>query len=774
MIGTYFKLSYRSLISKKHNSIISVLGLGIGLATAMLTGAYIVNENSFDKFHKNYNRIYRLVNKTSNRATLDKEYAMSFFNNSPGIEKVCRMNIFPAMIGNETNPVDLDRLTIADSTFFQIFSFPLLTGSPMDVLNGPNKIVLTKSLAAKLFPNSSAVGKLVRIDMKEYCTVTGIMQDSPANSSIQPEAVVSLYTKNMRWTGGNYWNNNGHFHIELFQYYILLRDTKDTLQTLKYIRNTYIEKWADKKPDLVLQSFSELYSTTGIEETENIKHTNKKLLILLLSIGTVVLLLAIINTINILLSESYEEIKRICILKSTGAAKHHVVWQGLTTISMTLILSFILSLVIIDSTLPWFCMEVERQFSIKTFLSLPYLVFVTGIFILLILGIGLYPSLHFAKANPIDLFRKRGFNNFSFIGISRATLVFQFVTAIALMISVITIVKQTRFVRMHQLGYKSDYLLFVPVHYTFIKQTLTLKQELLKNPSILKATASFGAPGNIYAESEGKINEKEMRYWEIRCDEDFFSTLDMKLKEGRFFLPSEKNRACIVNEKFYKEAGFKDLSTATCRDIPIVGVVEDFNTESLHNEIKPGAVFFSYEDLTCLSLRISSENVPKTLDYISKVWKSMCPEFTFNYYFYDDMIDQQYQQEKRLTTTIGVSSGIAIFISCLGLLSMIMFIVKRRTKEIGIRKINGARVSEVMLMLIIDFIKWVIIAYIISSPIAWYVMYKSLQNFAYKTEFSWWIFALAGVITLLIAILTVSWQTWRAATRNPVEALRYE
>jgi putative ABC transport system permease protein len=163
-----------------------VLGLGIGLATAMLTGAYIVNENSFDKFHKNYNRIYRLVNKTSNRATLDKEYATSFFNDSPGIEKVCRMNVFPAMIGNETNPVNLDRLTIADSTFFQIFSFPLLTGSPMDVLNGPNKIVLTKSLAAKLFPSSSAVGKLVRIDMKEYCTVTGIMQDSPANSSIQP------------------------------------------------------------------------------------------------------------------------------------------------------------------------------------------------------------------------------------------------------------------------------------------------------------------------------------------------------------------------------------------------------------------------------------------------------------------------------------------------------------------------------------------------------------------------------------------------------------
>jgi putative ABC transport system permease protein len=327
---------------------------------------------------------------------------------------------------------------------------------------------------------------------------------------------------------------------------------------------------------------------------------------------------------------------------------------------------------------------------------------------------------------------------------------------------------------MHQLGYKPDYLLFIPVHYTFSKQTLTLKKELLKNPSILQATASFGAPSNVYLKSDNKVNEKEMSYWEIRCDEDFFSTLDIKLREGRFFLPSEKGRAYIVNEKFYKEAGFKDLSTATCRDIPIVGVIEDFNTESLHNEIKPGAILFSDEDLTCLSLRISSENVPKTLDYSNKVWKSMCPDLTFNFYFYDDIIEKQYLQEKQLTTTIGASSGIAIFISCLGLLSMILFVVKRCTKEIGIRKINGAKVSEIMLLLINDFIKWIAIAFVIATPIVYYSMQKWLKNFAYKTELSWWIFALAGIIVLTIAMVTVSWQSWKAATRNPVDSLRFE
>jgi len=774
MTSTYFILAWRNLINKKHNSFISVLGLGIGLATAMLVGAYIVNEKSFDKFQKNYNRIYRVVNKTGNTSKLDKEYATSLYDVLPGIEKICRMNILFAMLGNEANPINTESLVIADSTFFQVFSFTLLSGSKKDVLNGPNKIVLSKSLAGKLFPGTSALGKSVRVDMKEYCTVTGIMKDSPANSSIQPEAVVSLYTKNLRWVGGDYWNNNGKFHIELFQYYFLLRNEKDTVQSLKYLHNTYSEKWANANPNLTLQPFSNIYSTIGIEESSNIKHSDKKLLFLLLSIGIVALLLAIVNTFNILLSESFEETRQACILKSSGAAKRDIVWQGLTTVSLTLFSALLVAMVIIDSSLPWFSGEVERQISLKTFFSLPYLIFVAGILLLLILGIGLYPSLRFAKSNPIDLFRKIEFKNSSFIGISKVTLVFQFAAAIALMISVITIVKQTRFVKFHQLGYKPDYLLFIPIHYTLAEKTFALKQEFLKNPSVLQATASFGAPNNIYSTSESKINEKYMSYWEIRCDEDFFTTIGIKLKEGRFFLPSEKGRACIVNEAFYKNAEFKDLSKATCNIIPIVGIVENFNTESLHSEIKPGAIFFSDEDLSCLSLRISSENVSKTLDYISNIWKNMCPDFTLNYSFYDDIIQNQYLEEKRLIATIGTSSGIAIFISCLGLLSMILFVVKRRTKEIGIRKINGAKVSEVMRMLINDLIKWVAIAFIIACPGAFYVMHRWLQNFAYKTEMSWWIFALAGILALGIALLTVSWQSWRAATRNPVEALRYE
>lgn len=774
MISTCFRLAYRTLITKKHNSIISIVGLGIGLATVMLVGAYIINENSFDKFQQNYTRIYRIVNKAGNRANLDKEYISSLNDALPGIEKVCRINMFFVMLGNETNPVNVDRLVVADSAFFQIFSFKLLAGAPDNVLNGPNKIVLSESLAAKLFPKSSGLGKMVRVDMKEYCTVTGIMKDSPANSTIQPDAVVSMYTKNLPYTGGDYWNNNGNFHIELSQFYLLIRNDKDTVQTLKFLRTTYTEKWQNERPDIALQSFSSLYSGTGIEETGYMNHSNKKLLLLLVSIGIVVLLLAVINTFNILLSGRFEETKQASILKTTGASKQQIILQGLFTVSMTLVLALIVAVIIIDSILPWFSSEVERQIGIQTFFSLPYIFFVAVTFIVLSFVIGLYPSLIFAKSNPMDLLTVKERGNFFFIGISKATLVFQFVAATILIVSVLTILKETRFVRQHQLGYKPDYLLFIPVHYTYSKQTLTLKQEFLKNPSVLQATASFGSPGNVYLRSENKVNEKFMSYWEINSDEDFFSTLGIHLKEGRYFLPTEKNRACIVNEMFFKEAGFKDLAGATCRDIPIVGIVKDFNTESLHNNIKPGAIFFSPDDLTSITLRISSENVDQTLEYIHNVWKSMCPDFTFSYTFYDDMIDKQYKNEKRLSKTIGVSSGIAIFICCLGLYSMILFVAQRRTKEIGIRKINGAKVSEVILMLIYDFLKWVIIAFVIACPISYLAMHRWLQNFAFKTDINWWIFATAGFATLTIALLTVSWQSWTAATRNPVEALRYE
>jgi putative ABC transport system permease protein len=774
MIPTFIKLAFRSLLNKRHNSLISILGLGIGIATTMLVGAYIFNEYSFDKFQLNYNHIYRIVNKTGNTAKLDKEYTNSLSNIIPGIENVCRMNIFFAMLGNESNPVNINHLVVTDSTFFKVFSFKLLVGSAGDVLNAPNKIVLSESLAARLFPNTSGIGKMVRVDMKEYCTVSGIMKDSPLNSTIQPDAVVSLYTKNLPYTGGDYWNNNGRFHVELFQYYLLLQNEKDTVQTLKFLRNTYTEKWSSGNPDLTLQSYSDLHSGTGIEETGGMIHSNQKLLLLLLSIGVIVLLLAVINTFNILLSESLAETRQACILKSTGASRSQIVWQGLCTVSLTLIFALLVAMVIIDTILPWFSKEVERQIDIHAFLNLPYLIFIIATLLLLTLAIALFPSLHFTKSNPIDLLRKRETGNFSFLRTSRATLVFQFVVAITLIVSVITIVKETRFVRNHQLGYKPDYLLFIPVHYSYSKQISTLKQEFLKNPSVLQATSSFGAPGNIYSSSENKVNEKFMSYWEINSDEDFFSTLGIKLKEGRFFLPGEKNRACIVNETFYKKAEFKELAGATCRDIPIVGVVEDFNTESLHSEIKPGAVFFSADDLTCITLRISSQNIDQTLQYIRKVWKNICPDITLNFSFYDDMIEQQYAQEKRLSGTIGASSGIAIFISCLGLYSMILFVAKRRTKEIGIRKINGAKVSEVILMLIYDFLIWVVVAFILACPISYYAMHKWLQNFAFKTEISWWIFALAGIAALTISMLTVGWQSWRAATRNPVEALRYE
>ena len=776
MITTLIKLSFRRLARKKTNTAISVIGLGIGIAATLLVAAYISNDYTYDRFHSGFKNIYRIVNSSRNTSQLNKEYYNSLVTAVPGIRQVCRVEIYPSVLQNGNTQISTDGLVKADSSFFKMFSFKLLAGSPEDVLNGPDKIVLTRSLASKLFHDTPALGKQVKIEMKVNCTVTGIMEDSPANSSIQPEAVVSTYTKDLPWSGGDFWNNSGKFHIEMSHFFLLLGNSGDTTPARKFLRTSYSEPWNDRDPaaKLTLQPLSELYSVTGIAEPVSFLHVNMKLRYLLITIGAIVLVLAIINTFNILLSESLDETKRASILKSAGASRGDVIRQSFASIALVILMSYIFAFIILDSALPWFNGEVERSLGLSNFIALPYLLFVAGTFIFLTVGIGIYPAFYFARSNPLELIRGSGYTNSSFRLISRVTLIFQFIISIVLISSVMIIGKQSEFVRSYHLGYNTENLLFVPIHYTYSNKCLTVKQELTKIPGIVRASASFGSPENIYLQNESKVNDKNMSYWSLNCDEDFFATMEIKLKQGRFFLQGEEGKACVVNEKFFKDAGFTSLDEAKMGDLPVVGIVENFNTESLHMEIKPGVMYFDCSNLTTLNLRISGKDIKGTLSEIRKVCQNVMPGFNIESTFYNDLIDKQYTKERNLERTIGITSAIALLISCLGLFSMILFVIRCRTKEIGIRKINGATTPEILILLNKGIIRWIAIAFALSLPVAYYLMRNWLSNFAFKTTLDLWIFLVAGLAVLLIAILTVSWQSWVAASLNPVKTLRYE
>jgi putative ABC transport system permease protein len=348
--------------------------------------------------------------------------------------------------------------------------------------------------------------------------------------------------------------------------------------------------------------------------------------------------------------------------------------------------------------------------------------------------------------------------------------VLQLTISILLISGLLIVQRQINYMKFRDLGFNDDKLLYIELQYKN-EGYEALKNEFLKNPSITKATLSNGVPGSIWSKS---INEKwKNTYFNMDIDEEFLSTMGMELKEGRNLTRADMAaNGCIVNEAAIAAISMDSIDLGLFRIGEIVGVVKNFNFESLHQNVQP--LIMKYGVGRLLSLRLSTENLPVVMDYINKVWTDFYPDEPMQYKFFDAWFDSMYKKEEQLGYASVVFSFIAIAITCLGLLGKIIQISLSRTKEIGIRKVNGARISEVLVMLNRDFVKWVVIAFVIATPLAYYAMHKWLQNFAYKTELSWWIFALAGLLALGIALLTVSWQSWKAATRNPVESLRYE
>jgi putative ABC transport system permease protein len=338
------------------------------------------------------------------------------------------------------------------------------------------------------------------------------------------------------------------------------------------------------------------------------------------------------------------------------------------------------------------------------------------------------------------------------------------------------IFKQITFMKNKNPGFEPDYLIKQDFHYSIKPPQIisSYTSELLKNPDILKLTLSDGIPLNINSYSHHEINGHDVKYNNIDCDTAFFNVLGMRLIDGRAFYPSDKRNVCIITEKLARESGFDEPLKEKISDCQIIGIIADFHSMSMHQEIN-GVMFRPKSDyITNVILRINGTNIPQTISFIGKTWKEFFPEYPFNYQFYDDLVAQQYEKEQKLANSISIVSGLAMFLCCLGLLGLVLNLVENRVKEIGIRKVNGARISEVLMMLNRDFLKWVVFAFMIATPIAYYAMNRWLDNFAYKTSLSWWIFVLAGLIVLFITVITVTWQSWRVATRNPVEALRYE
>jgi putative ABC transport system permease protein len=668
---------------------------------------------------------------------------------------------------------ELNHLITTTNNFFSMFSVEMVETLGSEPFNGKESMVLSKSVAKKLFGTQSPLGRQVNLNNFFTGTVTGIFDKLPPNSSFQADMI--LNSENEKYRLSTTCNNGKCYNPS--NLLVMLKDGSAPEALANEINKSATLKTFDTD-SVAMQSLDDIYLSKLPVESSHTKG-NPGLLKIFLAIAVLILLLSSINYLNYSVSMQYAKLKEIGINKTNGANWRNLMNYTLVEVSLGIIISLILSAFITLIALPYagelFGKELHLDW--QAFISIsPVFLFAVAAVILVNSFAPIYVLSKFKITEFLSGFR--GKRNRRQIG-KQALLTFQLTASIALIAVVMIIFKQLNYVKYSDLGFDREMLVRLDIPFKFQK-TEALIQELGKLPFVKNSSLSWGCPGMINLTMGSNTGEKNFNISCINVSSNYLKTMGIGLLEGRDFLDGDLNKACLINEEALKQFGWdsfegKKYNNGQDGGYNVVGILKDFKFKPYYQAVEPLALLYTgATDGNILSVRLSPGNIGQYIDQIRKIWKTLSPYEPMNFMFYDDFFQSMYAKEEKLASSITFFSLIAIALTCMGILGQIFMICLNRVKEIGIRKINGARISEVLLMLNKDFVKWVAIAFVIATPIAYYVMNKWLENFAYKTTLSWWIFVLVGMLTLTITLLTVSWQSWRAATRNPVEALRYE
>lgn len=794
------KYFIRRLTTKPLFSLITFSGFTFGITAGLLIYFWVYNELSYDKFHMDYQRIYRVLtlSKQGNEvvksagcyrpvpATLKKDY--------PQIEYATYISF-----SSEDSPLHVEgrnekieaRQAWVNADFFSVFNgFVFIEGEAFDAIENPSGIILSEVVAKKLFGNEPALGKTI-IDDKyttEVYTVTGVVR-IPKNSHIDFGYLLTGANREVV-SFSNHWGDKAHVHV-----YIKLRENAQIDKTFLAQVSNHISKYSNKTDKLMFQPLADIHLYTDYETYIYDKNISSYKYVWIFSgLALLVILMASFNFSVLSVARASERSTEIGIKKVNGAGKSHIIGQFMGESVFQTLLATVAALVFIVLLLPWFNrltgQELQFHLSSGFLLSLIAITIFTGVVS------GIYPSFFLSSLNPSGIF-KGGTLTGSRSGFIRVLVTVQFSIAIFFITATFIFMKQLDFVRNKDLGLNHQNIVVVPTGLWY--DNSGFKNELLKNPDVLGVSASsyapvdFGWKMTMPLDHQGTTDSLNVSmFW---VDQDFAKTYQLEMVKGQFLQmdysaywkewekareskKQEKEYAVsfpvVINETAEKMLGFADPVGQRIGNNIIVGVVKDFHFRPLHQPIGPIMLLNDPQNIGTINIKISGNNRDKTLLYIRDVYRKHRDQRDFSYRFFDDMLTEKYQQEIRMKNITSLFSALAIGICVLGILGMAVFSINRRIKEIGIRKVNGATVSEILALLNKDFVKWVAIAFVIATPIAWFAMHRWLESFAYKTTLSWWIFALAGLLALGIAMLTVSWQSWKAATRNPVEALRYE
>ena len=789
----YLKNTFRVLRKNLQHTIINILGLAVGISAFILIMSYITNELSYDNFHKNSDNIYKVC--------LDKDFSTLaplghlLHNQFPEIKNIARLDRNYGFGEKVTltdrtaiNPksITIKNIVFADSSFFNIFSFNSVYGNLETALKSPYTIVLIQNTASKLFGNLNPIGKTIgAIDERgrynQDYVVTAVIEDVPANSSINFNGLASFSSLSLMKPNGS--DVNDDWYNWGYDTYIQLNGATNIYEFEQKV-NAF---WISKSEKLKTNN-SDIVSSLSLVALNKVPfHNNNKrsFIYLLAGIGLLIVAIAIINFVNLTIAKFPASAKEIGVRKLLGSSKIKLISQIMVETLVVSLFAVIIAILLAELIKPLATQLIGLRLSIDYWgqpLIIPLLL--AGAILIGIIA-GTYPAIYFSSFKPLKIIRNESTNTKKSSIFNYGLVIFQFLIAIIMIASTILIQKQVEFLKSKDLGFNDKNVISIQPNKQIADKYDLFRQKVLEHAGITDITASSMELGNGFnMEINSEFNGETKSFKVLTVDPDFVKTMGINLREGRNFTwdaESDKYRTVIINKTMAKEFGLdpaidKEITMSSNIKAKVIGVMNDFHAESFHKTIEPSLLWYAPEvcGIGVINMKINPVDFENSIESVQKIWAEISPNIPFEYHFLDESYANLYKSEVTFSRLIGFCSILSIFISCLGLFGLITHIAKRRTKEIGIRKVNGARVSEILTMLNRDLVKWVVIAFVIATPVAWYAMNKWLENFAYKTTLSWWIFALAGFLALGIALLTVSWQSWRAATKNPVEALRYE
>jgi len=791
MFKNYVKIAIRNLISQKFFSVINILGLATGIAATIMLLLYVQHELSYDKFHNNYENTYRIISSIKQGDAEPMVVPVALANaaeviesNVPEVVSACKLDKREANVTINNKVFTSQQFFYVDSTFFDVFSFPVVSGDCKEALYNPKNIVITKSTAKRYFGDSNPINRQIELNGIVF-TVKCLIEDVPANSHFTFDFITSFTSINQL---ERYYGNRGFgFYI----YFVVNEKVKDENWKAKVIKESnenIAKRFKDEGMDNAFTIDTDIQKMGDIHlfsdyNWEIAPQGNIRNIYIYSFLAFFIIIIAIINFVNLVTARSETRSKEIGLRKVVGAQRKNIIKQFLGEAVIVSFISLIVGLLIVELFLNPFSNLVNRELIIH-YSNIPLVMFL--IFLAIVTGLlaGAYPAVYLSKFNPVRIMRgvtRKGRSNEY---LKKALVIFQFSIAVFLIISLLIMNLQIKYVKSKDLGFDKEQVLVIdnlkPGIYSDLE---VIKSELESLPQVVSASGSESIPTyhmvqNAYKKGDNPDNSVVID--EMAVQDDFIKTYGLDIIEGRSFDPKFRTDtfSLIINETAARKLGLKNPVGKKINvwkvEGEIVGIVKDFHFNSFHQKIEP-LVLTKYRDyISYLSVKVTGRNLNQTIAAIEKVVNQYNTGYEFHYYFMDDRFDNLYKEEERSNKLILFGSVLAIIIAMLGVFALTSFTVIKRTKEIGIRKVVGTPVSRILWMLLTDISKWVLLANIFAWPLAYYFMNSWLNNFAYKIELKIWMFVAGAFIAFIIAIFTVVMLAYRAATSNPANALRHE